>query len=131
MIEARLSLPANSTTRLVLDVDKAYLWYTDYPPDSLRGFDVPSGVISVSEWPSHIDSRDGAAAGPATHKRRLYTTATLLDMPTPDFSMPYNVIILTCELGAGDSVVPSLALVLGPTDHPRIPGRYRHCHLLR
>ena len=121
MIEARLSLPANSTTRLVLDVDKAYLWYTDYPPDSLRGFDVPSGVISISERPSHLDSGSSVAAGPATHKRRLYTTATLLDMPTPDFSMPYNVIILTCEMGAGDGIVPFPPVALGPTDTPASP----------
>lgn len=84
VIEANLQLPANSTTRIELDVDKAYLWYTDYPPDALRGFDVPSGVLlaNVSGVP-----------------RRMYTTATLLDMPTPDFSMPYNVIIMTCRRG--------------------------------
>ena len=77
-----LHLPAESTTRIELDIDKAYLWYTDYPPDALRGFDVPSGVL--------LSNASGMS-------KRIYTTTTLLDMPTPDFSMPYNVIIMTCE----------------------------------
>jgi len=86
VIEANLSIPKNSTTRLILDIDKAYMRYTDYPPDSHRGFDVPSGVVLVK--PIDGEAREG---------RRIYTTSTLLDMPTPDFSMPYNVIILTSE----------------------------------
>lgn len=84
MIEARLDLPPNSTVRIELDIDKAYLWYTDYPPDSLRGLDVPSGVLLAHH---------------SGESKRIYTTSTLLDMPTPDFSMPYNVIIMTCTLG--------------------------------
>ena len=84
LIEADLTLPKNRTTKIILDVDKAYMRYTDYPPDAHRGFDVPSGIVLLLE--------DNA---PAT---RIYTTSTLLDMPTPDFSMPYNVIIMTCEM---------------------------------
>lgn len=29
---------------------------------------------------------------------RLHTPSTLLELPTPDFSMPYNVIILTSTI---------------------------------
>lgn len=83
LIEAHLAIPANSIVRILVDIDRAYLRYTDYPPDSARGFDVPSGVI--------LSNRNGV------HKR-IYTTSTLLDMPEPDFSMPYNVIILTCTV---------------------------------
>lgn len=66
----------------MLDIDRAYLRYTDYPPDPARGFDVPSGVILAKR---------------NNDTKRIYTTSTLLDMPEPDFSMPYNVIILTCR----------------------------------
>lgn len=31
---------------------------------------------------------------------RLHTTSTLVSLPTPDFSMPYNVIILTSTVVA-------------------------------
>jgi phosphatidylinositol glycan class T len=33
-------------------------------------------------------------------QRRIYTPALLVDPATPDFSMPYNVIIFTCSLVA-------------------------------
>lgn len=69
----------------MLDVDRAYLRYTDYPPDPARGFDVPSGIV-LAKWEGDF--------------QRIYTTSTLLDMPEPDFSMPYNVIILTCKFAS-------------------------------
>ena len=78
VIEAKVTLPPKSKTIMVVEIDRAYLRYTDYPPDAMRGFDVPSGVVVVLD-----------------NNRRMYTTSTLLDMPTPDFSMPYNVIIMT------------------------------------
>lgn len=30
--------------------------------------------------------------------QRMYTTSLLVDLATPDFSMPYNVIIMSCSL---------------------------------
>lgn len=90
LIEANLAIPPNSIIRIMIDVDRAYLRYTDYPPDPARGFDVPSGIILSKE------EEDGLNSG-----RRIYTTSTLLDMPEPDFSMPYNVIILTCKFDEG------------------------------
>lgn len=34
----------------------------------------------------------------ATDKIRVYTETLLVSLPTPDFSMPYNVITLTCTV---------------------------------
>ncbi|KAG2136236.1 GPI transamidase component PIG-T, partial [Suillus cothurnatus] len=31
---------------------------------------------------------------------RIYTPTLLVDLPTPYFSMPYNIIILSCTLTA-------------------------------
>ena len=93
-LELLMSVPASSTVILTYDFDKAILRYTEYPPDANRGFDVapavirllgtvPNGSSSISQQPVYIR-----------------TTSLLLPLPTPDFSMPYNVIILTSTVMA-------------------------------
>lgn len=83
LLEANVELPPNSSTELWMDYDKAYLRYTEYPPDAHRGFSVPSAILSWAQ-----DGREG----------RAYSTTSLLMAPLPDFSMPYNVIVLTCTV---------------------------------
>jgi GPI-anchor transamidase subunit T len=87
-LELHLNIPPQSTLSLTYDFDKAILRYTEYPPDANRGFDVASAIIRV--LPDSIDDAE-------TRRRGIYlrTTSLLLPLPTPDFSMPYNVIILT------------------------------------
>lgn len=80
-LEIRLHIPANSTTVLTYDFEKAILRYTEYPPDANRGFDVAPAVITIGDV-------------------SIRTTSLLLPLPTPDFSMPYNVIILTSTVMA-------------------------------
>ena len=82
-LEVRILIPANSTVVLTYDFEKAILRYTEYPPDANRGFDIASAVITFG---------DGAGS--------IRTTSLLLSLPTPDFSMPYNVIILTSTVMA-------------------------------
>ncbi|CZT24511.1 related to GPI transamidase component Gpi16 [Ramularia collo-cygni] len=83
-LELLLSLPAHTTISLTYDFEKAVLRYTEYPPDANRGFDVPPAIIRVLKDDTH-----GMEGG------YMRTTSLLLPLPTPDFSMPYNVIILT------------------------------------
>jgi len=83
-LELHLTIPAASTVTLTYDFEKAILRYTEYPPDANRGFDVAPAIIRVL-------SSDPAE----TESTYLRTTSLLLPLPTPDFSMPYNVIILT------------------------------------
>lgn len=80
-LEIRMEIPADSTVVLTYDFEKAFLRYTEYPPDANRGFDVPAAVITIGNM-------------------SLRTTSLLLPLPTPDFSMPYNVIILTSTVMA-------------------------------
>lgn len=87
-LELILSVPAASTVTLVYEVEKSILRYTEYPPDANRGFDVAPAIIRV------LESDDGKIS-PASSPIYLRTTNLLLPLPTPDFSMPYNVIILT------------------------------------
>lgn len=78
-LELRLVIPPRCTVFLTYDFEKAILRYTEYPPDANRGFDVAAAVITTLQ-PRVMSIR---------------TTSLLLYLPTPDFSMPYNVIIFT------------------------------------
>ncbi|KAK1069928.1 Subunit of the glycosylphosphatidylinositol transamidase complex-like protein [Friedmanniomyces endolithicus] len=89
-LELLLTIPAQSTVELTYDFDKAILRYTEYPPDANRGFDVAPAIIRV--LPPNSNS---TAGNKNTQDSYLRTTSLLLPLPTPDFSMPYNVIILT------------------------------------
>ena len=90
-LELAISVPANSTMILTYDFDKAILRYTEYPPDANRGFDVGPAVIKI------LSSNSGSEDQQPSYIR---TTSLLLPLPTPDFSMPYNVIILTSTVMA-------------------------------
>ncbi|KAI9792492.1 MAG: Subunit of the glycosylphosphatidylinositol transamidase complex-like protein [Piccolia ochrophora] len=90
-LEILLTVPASSTAILTYAFEKAILRYTEYPPDANRGFDVPPAIIRVFPPPSSEEDQ-----GPVY----LRTTSLLLPLPTPDFSMPYNVIILTSTVMA-------------------------------
>ncbi|KAL9051068.1 MAG: hypothetical protein Q9162_006241 [Coniocarpon cinnabarinum] len=81
-LEQKITLPPQSVLTLSYDFDKAVLRYTEYPPDPNRGFDIAPAVVRIIPSP-------GVQAG------FLRTNSLVLYLPTPDFSMPYNVIILT------------------------------------
>ncbi|TID12900.1 GPI transamidase-like protein component Gpi16 [Venturia nashicola] len=87
-LELVLTIPPSSTLTLTYDFEKAILRYTEYPPDANRGFDVAAAVVRL--LPSKNFPQDVY----------LRTTTLLLPLPTPDFSMPYNVIILTSTVMA-------------------------------
>ena len=91
-LEILVSVPANTTVVLTYQFDKAILRYTEYPPDANRGFDVAPAIIRL--LPSALAS---SFREEATYIR---TSSMLLPLPTPDFSMPYNVIILTSTVMA-------------------------------
>ncbi|GAA5884063.1 hypothetical protein JCM16303_001381 [Sporobolomyces ruberrimus] len=83
-LQVLLRLPPHSTTRHTLAYESSTLWYTEYPSDANRGFAVPGAILTVLDPES--------AERPLL---KVQTPSTLLSLPLPDFSMPYNVIILT------------------------------------
>ena len=91
-LEVIVSVPANSTVVLTYNFDKAILRYTEYPPDANRGFDVAPAIIRLIPSPS--------TSGSHLEPTYIRTSSMLLPLPTPDFSMPYNVIILTSTVMA-------------------------------
>ena len=99
-LELLLTVPANSTVILTYDFDKAILRSTDYPPDANRGFDVAPAVIRLLTPDSSPRDKGGTYADSAADSVYIRTTSLLLPLPTPDFSMPYNVIILTSTVMA-------------------------------
>jgi len=92
-LELHLTIPPASSLTLTYDFEKAILRYTEYPPDANRGFDVAPAIIRL--LPGLSDPR-------TNNRKGVYvrTTSLLLPLPTPDFSMPYNVIILTSTVMA-------------------------------
>lgn len=78
-LEYVITVPANTSFAISYQFDKSLLQYAEYPPDANHGFEIESAVITIIE-PSEYQMR---------------TATLLLLLSTPDFSMPYNVIILT------------------------------------
>ncbi|KAI8609329.1 GPI transamidase component PIG-T [Chytriomyces sp. MP71] len=89
VLELTLTLPPGSMTVYSIQFDRAFIKYTEHPPDANRGFDTGAAVLSV-----HAN----ATAGEEGY--RLYSDVLLIALPTPDFSMPYNVITMTCTVVA-------------------------------
>ncbi|KAI0312755.1 GPI transamidase component PIG-T [Amylostereum chailletii] len=86
LLQAVFTLPPQTTLRVRMNVRKSFLRYTEHPPDAQRGWDLPPAVfVPLSE-------------GGTRASARVYTPTLLVDLATPDFSMPYNVIIMTCTL---------------------------------
>lgn len=87
-LELMTKIPANTKVKLSIDFDKAMLLYAEYPPDANHGFEIEPAVIAIMN----------PDTGEPIYQMR--TTTALLTLPTPDFSMPYNVIILTSTVMA-------------------------------
>lgn len=78
-LEYIVTVPANTSFALTYQFDKSLLQYAEYPPDANHGFEIEAAVITVIK----------------PRRYQMRTAALLLLLSTPDFSMPYNVIILT------------------------------------
>ncbi|KAL0077386.1 GPI transamidase GPI16 [Phycomyces blakesleeanus] len=95
MLECRLNLPPQSVVTLSVDFEKVFLKYTEHRPDANRGFDV--GNDNDSDY-SSTSANTSASNSMSSSSMRIYTDTLLVSLPTPDFSMPYNVITLTCTV---------------------------------
>ncbi|XP_062897631.1 GPI transamidase component PIG-T isoform X1 [Mobula hypostoma] len=111
LLEMLIQLPANSVTKIGIEFERALLKWTEYPPDPNHGFYVGSSVLSAlvpssvtmeanNTKPMPLFNKLFPLIDPSVYFVRLYTEALLVNLPTPDFSMPYNVICLTCTVVA-------------------------------
>ncbi|CCH60464.1 hypothetical protein TBLA_0C06720 [Henningerozyma blattae CBS 6284] len=78
-LEYKLTIPQMSTVIISYSFDKSLLQFAEYPPDANHGFEIDSSIVTI--------------LSPMNYYVRSNTLLLLLS--TPDFSMPYNVIILT------------------------------------
>lgn len=113
-LELLLRLPPKSVTVVSIDFDYVFLKWQEYPPDANHGFYIGSSIITsylplarnFSGLP--LDGTLIASSFNASRSGYLVQVRTetmLITLPTPDFSMPYNVICLACTV---------VALAFGP-----------------
>ncbi|XP_053338794.1 GPI transamidase component PIG-T [Clarias gariepinus] len=111
LLEMLVQLPPHSVTEVKVQFERALLKWTEYTPDPNHGFYVGSSVISAlvpSVVAMDINStQEQPLFSSFFHNKeessyfvRVYTEPLLVNLPTPDFSMPYNVICLTCTVVA-------------------------------
>ena len=109
-----VEIPAKSNIEISIEFEKSILKWLEYPPDANKGFYVNSALITTL-LPDKTNFT-GISRKTSTYSEtfaqdqnniviQLYTESLLVNLPTPDFSMPYNVICLTCTV---------VALAFGP-----------------
>ncbi|XP_013194759.2 GPI transamidase component PIG-T [Amyelois transitella] len=113
-LELMLRLPPRSTTTITIDFEFVFLKWQEYPPDANHGFYIGSAVITANlptaknytglpVTGTTFDSTFNASK--PWYPAILRTNGGMVSLPTPDFSMPYNVICLACTV---------VALAFGP-----------------
>lgn len=132
-LEIGFVLPAQSSALITIEVDYLLLKWLEYPPDANHGHYIGAAVIS-SQLPmgrnytalpleGHL-FKDSFNASRSSYTMTLRTEALIVSLPTPDFSMPYNVICLACTVvalafGPIHSVATKLMIVERQTTIPR------------
>jgi phosphatidylinositol glycan class T len=100
MLEAVLSIPPHTILDISVSFRKAFILYTEHPPDAHRGWDLPAAVLTPICTDSENSTRNSELGIPDACGARIYTSTLLVDLATPDFSMPYNVIIMSSTVVA-------------------------------
>lgn len=114
LYEAVLEVGPKTTRELSLEFNRALLKWLEYPPDANHGFYVPAATVStILPSPRNVSVNslnESTLKGKLLVREgesfvRIHTETLLVSLPTPDFSMPYNVICLACTV---------VALAFGP-----------------
>uniref|UniRef100_A0A673JUT7 GPI transamidase component PIG-T-like n=1 Tax=Sinocyclocheilus rhinocerous TaxID=307959 RepID=A0A673JUT7_9TELE len=143
LLEMLIQLPPHSMTEVTVQFERALLKWTEYTPDPNHGFYVGSSVVSALV-PSMVamntnftqDQPLFSSFVPVKEESsyfvRVYTEPLLVNLPTPDFSMPYNVICLTCTVVAvGYGSFYNLLTRTFQVDEPSLPLAKRLANLIR
>jgi phosphatidylinositol glycan class T len=103
VIELRGVLRHDESLVCAARFQRAFMHWTEFLPDAHRGYDMGAGVVELHR--SAADAGQSLSWSPSLPSeraieqhgdvRRIYTSGFQLILPTPDFSMPYNVICLT------------------------------------
>lgn len=113
-LELILRLPPQSVTKFSIEMDYSFLKWQEYPPDANHGFYMGPAIITAllpiarNYTALPLDGSTITSSFNASREGylvQLRTETLLVSLPTPDFSMPYNVICLACT---------AVALAFGP-----------------
>lgn len=100
-LELRVQVPPNGgSVSVLVPYESAYLWYTEYSSDAHRGVEVRGAKVSLRTDADGPHTQRGELGRGVVSDYATFTSTTLVSLPTPDFSMPYNVIILTSTVVA-------------------------------
>lgn len=111
-LEIVLELAPRSVTEISVQFDYVFLKWQEYPPDANHGFYIGSAIVKAT-IPRNATSLtfdksliiDNLNSTGDNYLICLKTENFIITLPTPDFSMPYNVICLACTV---------VALAFGP-----------------
>jgi len=111
-LEIVLELAPRSVTEISVQFDYVFLKWQEYPPDANHGFYIGSAIVKAT-IPRHATALtfdksliiDNLNSSEPDYLITLKTENFIITLPTPDFSMPYNVICLACTV---------VALAFGP-----------------
>lgn len=114
-LEIAFQCPSRVTVEVSIDFDYVFLKWLEYPPDANHGHYIGSAILTAALPTARNYTAipvDGQLFSDSFNARRssgyvihLRTESLLISLPTPDFSMPYNVICLACTV---------VALAFGP-----------------
>ncbi|XP_017065243.1 GPI transamidase component PIG-T [Drosophila eugracilis] len=132
-LEIGFMLPGQTSALITIDVDYLLLKWLEYPPDANHGHYIGAAIVS-SQLPmgrnytalppeGHLFEHSFNATRPS-YVLSLHTEALIVSLPTPDFSMPYNVICLACTVvalafGPIHSVATKMIIVGRQTSAPK------------
>lgn len=114
-LEIAFQIPSRCTVNVAIDFDYVFLKWLEYPPDANHGHYIGSAIL-MAQLPiarnytavpidGHLYSDSFNASRSQGYLINICTESLLITLPTPDFSMPYNVICLACTV---------VALAFGP-----------------
>lgn len=113
-LEIAFRIPEKASVQVSFAFDYIFLRWLEYPPDANHGHYLGSAVIStllpIGRNYTAVPLEgylfaDCFNASRSSYFLQIRTESLILSLPTPDFSMPYNVICLACT---------AVALAFGP-----------------
>ncbi|CAH1780479.1 unnamed protein product, partial [Owenia fusiformis] len=139
-LELVLTLPPSSITTITFQFERAFLKWTEYPPDANHGFYVSAAVVATmitdAQYFTPPPQESSMISSSITDSReerfiQIHTEILVVTLPTPDFSMPYNVICLACTViaigfGSIHNLTTRRFVIMDPNKKPGLLSRVKN-----